>query len=159
MVATERFEQTDRRETVYHGILTNQYDAPEEIRMPRKKPLDRVREICLALPEATEKEAWGEPTFRVKDKIFAQYEDNHHGSGFTGLWCKAPDGLQEMLVSAEPERYYVPKYVGHKGWIGIYMNDAVDWKFAAELLADSYRMTAPKRLLVQFEGSRSAPSA
>jgi predicted DNA-binding protein (MmcQ/YjbR family) len=54
--------------------------------MPRKRPLDRVRQICLALPEAAEKETWGEATFRVRDKIFAQYEDNHHGSGIVGLW-------------------------------------------------------------------------
>ncbi len=115
--------------------------------MPRKKPIDHVRKICLALPEATEKIAWGEPTFRVKDKIFAQYEDNHHNSGRIELWCKAPDGLQATLVAAEPERFFVPKYVGHKGWIGIRMEGAVDWAHVAELLRDSYRMTAPKRLL------------
>ena len=119
--------------------------------MATKKPLERVRAICLALPEATEKVAWGEPTFRVKDKIFAQYEDNHHGSGRIELWCKAPDGLQAVLVAAEPERFFVPKYVGHKGWIGIRMEGAVDWAHVAELLRDSYRMTAPKRLLAQLD--------
>ena len=119
--------------------------------METKKPLERVRAICLALPEATEKVAWGEPTFRVKDKIFAQYEDNHHGSGRIELWCKAPDGLQAVLVAAEPERFFVPKYVGHKGWIGIRMEGAVVWAHVAELLRDSYRMTAPKRLLAQLD--------
>ena len=79
--------------------------------MARKKPIDHVRAICLALPEATEKLAWGEPTFRVRDKIFAQYEDHHHKDPIVGLWIKAPHGLQEILVAAEPERYYVPKYV------------------------------------------------
>src|SRR5438128_1287886 len=102
--------------------------------MPRKTPLDRVRAICLALPEASEKKAWGEPTFRVHDKIFAQYEDNHHGSGRIELWCKAPDGLQEFLVHAEPERFFVPKYVGHKGWIGILMEGDVDWGHVTELV-------------------------
>ncbi len=120
--------------------------------MATKKPLERVRAICLALPEATEKVAWGEPTFRVKDKIFAQYEDNHHGSGRIELWCKAPDGLQAVLVAAEPERFFVPKYVGHKGWIGIRMEGAVNWAHVAELLRDSYRMTAPGRLLAQLDG-------
>jgi hypothetical protein len=115
--------------------------------MARKKPIDRVREICLALPEATEKMAWGEPTFRVRDKIFAQYEDNHHNSGIVGLWCKAPDGLQEMLVRADPGHFYVPKYVGHKGWIGIRMESDVPWDHVADLVRDSYRMTAPKRLI------------
>ena len=119
--------------------------------MATKKPLERVRAICLALPEATEKVAWGEPTFRVNDKIFAQYEDNHHGSGRIELWCKAPDGLQAVLVAAEPERFFVPKYVGHKGWIGIRMEGAVVWAHVAELLRDSYRMTAPKRLLAQLD--------
>jgi hypothetical protein len=114
--------------------------------MPRKKPLDRVRRICLALPEATEKEAWGEPTFRVRDKIFAQYEDNHHGSGIVGLWCKAPDGAQAFLVAGDPKRYYVPKYVGPKGWIGIRMDVDVDWPMVEELVRDSYRIIAPRRL-------------
>lgn len=112
-----------------------------------KRSLDRVRRICLALPEATEKQAWGEPTFRVNDKIFAQYEDNHHGSGRIELWCKGPDGLQEFLTKADPQRYFVPKYVGHKGWIGIRMEGAVPWDHVADLVGDSYRMTAPKRLL------------
>ncbi|MBI5284813.1 MAG: MmcQ/YjbR family DNA-binding protein [Chloroflexi bacterium] len=119
--------------------------------MATKKPLERVRAICLALPETTEKVAWGEPTFRVKDKIFAQYEDNHHGSGRIELWCKAPDGLQAVLVAAEPERFFVPKYVGHKGWIGIRMEGSVDWAHVAELLRDSYRMTAPKGLAAQLQ--------
>lgn len=123
--------------------------------MPRKTPIDRVRQICLALPEATEKEAWGEPTFRVNGKIFAQYEDNHHDSGIVGLWCKAPDGFQQVLVASNPERFYVPKYVGHKGWIGIRMEGAVDWEHVAELIGDSYRMTAPKRLLALVEADRS----
>ena len=118
--------------------------------MPRKKPIDRVREICLALPEATEKEAWGEPTFRVRDKIFAQFEDDHHGSGIVGLWCKAPDGAQAFLVAGDPARFYVPKYVGNKGWIGIRMEGAVDWAQVAELLRDSYRMIAPKRLAARL---------
>jgi hypothetical protein len=121
--------------------------------MARKRPIDRVRAICLALPEAIEKMAWGEPTFRIRDKIFAQYEDNHHDSGIVGLWCKAPDGLQEMLVQADPERFYVPKYVGHRGWIGIRMEGDVPWDHVADLVRDSYRMTAPKRLIESLEPS------
>ena len=119
--------------------------------MPRKKPIDHVRKICLALPQATEKTAWGEPTFRVNDKIFAQYEDHHHDSDIVGRWCKAPDGMQAALVGAEPNRFYVPKYVGHKGWIGIRMEGDVDWAHVTDLLRDSYRMTAPKRLLPSLD--------
>ncbi|HEX5478668.1 MAG TPA: MmcQ/YjbR family DNA-binding protein [Dehalococcoidia bacterium] len=114
--------------------------------MPRRKPIDRVREICLALPEATEKLAWGEPTFRVRGRIFAQYEDNHHDSGIVGLWLNAPHGLQEFLIAQDPARFYRPKYVGHKGWIGVRMEGDVPWEHVAELICDSYRLTAPGRV-------------
>ncbi|HYM14458.1 MAG TPA: MmcQ/YjbR family DNA-binding protein [Dehalococcoidia bacterium] len=116
-----------------------------------RRPIDRVRAICLALPEATEKQAWGEATFRVAGRIFAQYEDHHHGSDLVGLWCKAPDGLQAFLVTAEPARFYVPKYVGHRGWIGIRMDGAVDWPHVAALITDSYRMLAPARLVAALD--------
>jgi predicted DNA-binding protein (MmcQ/YjbR family) len=115
--------------------------------MARKSPLDQLRKICLALPEATEKEAWGEPTFRVRDKLFAMFSNNHHGDGRIAVWCKAPPGVQEIVVSAVPTRFFVPPYVGHKGWVGINLTGSVDWKEVAEFMADSYRLTAPKRLL------------
>lgn len=118
--------------------------------MPRRKPIERVRAICLALPEATEKLAWGEPTFRVGGRIFAQYEDNHHDSGIVGLWLNAPDGMQEFLVAQDPARFYRPKYVGHKGWIGVRMEGDVPWEHVAELVRESYRLTAPKRLAAQL---------
>jgi len=110
-------------------------------------PLQRLRSICLALPEATEKVAWGEPTFRVRDKMFAMFTDNHHGDNRVALWCKAPEGLQEILVSAAPHRFYVPPYVGCKGWIGVRLDVEVDWNEVADLVNDAYQMTAPKRLL------------
>ena len=78
-----------------------------------EQPIDRLRAICLALPEAVEKEAWGDPTFRVRDKIFAMEK---RGDGRISLWCKAPAGSQMVLVGADPERFFVPPYVGHKGW-------------------------------------------
>jgi predicted DNA-binding protein (MmcQ/YjbR family) len=109
-------------------------------------PLSRLRKVCLALPEATEKVAWGEPTFRVRDKIFAMFTDNHHGDGRVALWCKAPPGVQEVVVGADPRRFYVPPYVGHKGWIGVRLDVTVDWDEVADLVKDSYLMTAPKRL-------------
>lgn len=119
--------------------------------MPRSAPLDRLRKICLALPEATEKEAWGEPTFRVRDKLFAIFSNNHHGDGRIAVWCKAPPGVQEIVVHAAPERFFVPPYVGHKGWVGINLIGKVDWKEVAEFMTDSYRLTAPKRLLTQLD--------
>ena len=119
--------------------------------MPRKKPIDQLRAICLALPEAVEVVAWGEPTFRVNGKIFAQYEDHHHGDAVVGVWLKAPEGMQRALVDADPARFYVPKYVGHKGWVGVRMDVAVDWPVLDDLVRESYRMIAPKRLLMRLE--------
>ncbi len=114
--------------------------------------LTRVRKICLALPEAHEKIAWGAPTFRVKDKLYAMYADDHHGVGFAGLWCKAPEGLQESLVEGDPDRYYVPPYVGKSGWVGIRLDAKTDWKAVEGLVRQGWLMTAPKRLRALFEG-------
>ena len=119
-------------------------------------PLPRLRSLCLALPEATEKVAWGEPTFRVRDKIFAMYDNNHHGAGHIAVWCKAPPGVQEILVSADPKKFFRPPYVGHKGWIGVRLDRKVDWDEIADILEDSYRMTAPKRLCAALPPSRTA---
>lgn len=115
-------------------------------------PLEQLRAICLALPEATEKLAWDTvPTFRVREKIFAQYERNHHGVGRAALWCKAPPGIQGMLVGSDPERFFVPPYVGHHGWVGAWLDGAIDWDEVADLVEESYRMTAPKRLLALLD--------
>jgi hypothetical protein len=105
--------------------------------------LDRLRAICLALPEATEKQTWDIPTFRVGDKIFAMAHDP--GT----VWCKAPRGVQAILVEAAPARFFVPPYVGHKGWIGFQLDHTTDWDEVAALVCRSYRMTAPKRLAAQ----------
>jgi predicted DNA-binding protein (MmcQ/YjbR family) len=108
--------------------------------------LSRLRSICLALAEAVERETWGTPTFRVRDKIFAMVDNM---DARAGVWCKAPSGAQTILVMAAPERFFRPPYVGHKGWIGIRLDGAPDWDEVADLIGRSYRMTAPKRLLVQ----------
>jgi len=116
--------------------------------------LPELRRICLALPEATEKEAWGEPTFRVRDKIFAMCDNDHHGSGHFAVWCKAAPETQDLLVHADPARFFVPPYVGHKGWIGIRLNDrAVDWAVVTELATDAYRLIAPKRLIAVLDAT------
>jgi hypothetical protein len=108
-------------------------------------PLDRARRICLALPEAWEQEAWGEPTFRVKKRLFAMFADDHHGDGRVALWCNAPLGVQEMLVRADPEKFFVPPYVGVKGWVGVVL-ERVDDAELRELAAQSYCMVAPRKL-------------
>ena len=113
------------------------------------RPLTRLRKLCLALPEAHEVEAWGEPTFRVRNKMFATYAsaDSHHGAGRAAVWCKAAPGNQDLMVRAAPQRFYVPPYVGPSGWIGVWLDDGTDWAELAELLRDSWRLTAPKRLV------------
>lgn len=113
--------------------------------------LDRARRVCLALPEATEQETWGEPTFRVRKKIFAMYAGNHHQDGRWALWCKAPVGVQEILVRDAPERFFVPPYVGPKGWVGILL-DGVDDAELREMVVQSYCLIAPKRLQARVDG-------
>ena len=106
-------------------------------------PTERLRTICLTLPEAQEKEAWGDPTFRVRDKIFAMEK---RGDGRISVWCKAAPGSQELLVGADPNTFFVPPYVGHKGWVGMRLDDQSDWDEVAVIVRRSYRLVAPKRL-------------
>lgn len=117
------------------------------------RALARLRKLCLALPEAHEVEAWGEPTFRVRNKMFATFasRENHHGGGRDAAWIKASAANQRLLVDAHPGRYFVPPYVGPSGWIGVYLDGDVDWDDVRELLRDGYRMIAPKRLLAQLD--------
>src|SRR6187549_2944709 len=111
---------------------------------PRPDPLLRLRKLALALPEAHEVEAWGEPTFRVKNKLFAMFADrgNHHGDGRPGVWIKSAHVTQDMLVRAEPGRYFVPPYVGPKGWVGAFLDKRPDWDVIADLLHDAWTQTA-----------------
>ena len=111
--------------------------------MAIKDPLSRIRQICLSFPDATEKIAWGEPTFRVRDKLFAMFTNNHHGDGRIALWLKAEPGVQEIVVGAAPERFFVPPYVGHKGWLGLRVDGKVDWDEVASFVEDAYKLTAP----------------
>ena len=109
--------------------------------------LARVRKICLSLPEATEVEAWGAPTFRV-GKIFAMYAqpDNHHGDGREGIWVKSPHFTQDLLVRGQPTRYFKPPYVGPQGWTGVYLDKDTDWIALTVLVRDAWRSTAPKKI-------------
>ena len=115
------------------------------VKKSRINQLKRVRRICLGLPEATEKEAWGAPTFRVRSKMFAMYVSNHHGDGRIALWCGAPPGVQEMLIESEPYRFFVPPYVGPRGWIGVRLDRNDDAKVTF-CVREAYLMVAPKKL-------------
>lgn len=112
--------------------------------------LERVREICLALPEATEKIAWGEPTWRA-GKIFVMFNTYHHGDPHLSIVCNAEEGVQESLVAAEPKHFYRPPYVGGAGWIGVRLDTGLDWGMVESLIKAAYRVTAPKKLLRQLE--------
>jgi hypothetical protein len=113
-------------------------------------PLERVREICLGLPEVSERLSHGSPTFFVGGKkTFVMYLDNHHDDGRLALWCAAPPGMQEALVEGEPEHYFRPPYVGHRGWIGVHLDKGLEWNEIAGAIEDAYLTIAPKRLVKQ----------
>ncbi len=111
--------------------------------------LERVRAICLALPEATERPG-SMPGFLVRGKTFVWFADNHHGDGRVALHCKAAPGDQDILVTADPTRFFIPPYLGHHGWIGVRLDRDPDWAEVADLVAGSYRLIAPKRLAARL---------
>jgi len=114
----------------------------------RKTVLTRLRTLCLALPETSERLSHGAPSFFVRDKkCFLMLLDNHHGDGRFAIWCAAPQGDQQLLVDADPQRFFVPPYVGHRGWLGVLLNDGVDWDELAGIVEDAFCTVAPQRLV------------
>ncbi len=121
--------------------------------------IQRLREMCLALPATFEKEAWGECTFRVTGgSMFAMTDNHHHGSQHIAVWVKAPRDVQEMLVHADGKRFFVPPYVGSKGWLGVRLDYKVDWDELGDILREGYELSAPKRLLQTMRGDAPAES-
>jgi hypothetical protein len=111
-------------------------------------PLDRIRELCLALPETEERLSHGAPTFFIRGKrTFVMFLDNHHDDGRLALWCAAPEGLQETMVEAAPEHYFVPPYVGHRGWVGVRLDRDLPWEEIAGAVEDAYLAVAPQSLI------------
>jgi len=122
--------------------------------MAKKKvdPLVAMRALCMALPEVTERLSHGSPTWFIRDKkTFVMFVDDHHGDGILGIWCAAPPGVQEALVDEEPERFFRPPYVGHRGWLGVRLNRDPDWDEMESIVEDAYRMVAPKTLIKQLD--------
>lgn len=113
--------------------------------------LRRVREICLALPEVTERLSHGSPTWFAGKKTMVTYVDNHHGDGRLALWVAAPDGVQAEMVQQEPDRFFVPPYVGHRGWLGVRLDRSPDWDEIGDIVEDAYRVVATKTLLRELE--------
>ncbi|RYG38518.1 MmcQ/YjbR family DNA-binding protein [bacterium] len=107
--------------------------------------LDRLRPLCMALPEVTEKESHGAPTWFIREKrTFAMFVDNHHNDGRIAVWAAAPPGAKEALIASDPERFFNPPYVGTRGWVGIRLEEGVDWQEVADLLAEGYESVAAK---------------
>jgi hypothetical protein len=118
----------------------------------RERALEQVRGVCLGLPETSERLSHGAPSFFVREKrCFAMVLTDHHGDGRFAIWCAAPEGARAMLVDADPERFFRPPYVGHRGWLGVYLDVPVDWEEIAELVTDAYRTVAPRRLVARLD--------
>ncbi len=117
----------------------------------------RVRAICSALPEVTERPSHGTPTWFVRGKttFVTIWPYGHHEDEFAHMWCAAPPGAQQELIAADPDRYHYPKYVGHRGWVGVRLHAPVDWVELAEILEEAYRAVAPKTLVAKLDASRS----
>ena len=118
----------------------------------RKAVLKRVRTVCLALPETTERLSHGAPSFFVRDKkCFLMLLDDHHGDGRFAIWCAAPPGDQPLLVDADADRFFVPPYVGHRGWLGVRLNDGIDQEELAGIVEDAYCTVAPAKLVAELD--------
>ena len=114
-------------------------------------PVQRLRALCLALPEVTERASHGEPGWFVRGKKqFAVLDDHHHGADHLAFWCAAPAGAQEGLIGANPQRFFRPPYVGHRGWVGVRIDGDPDWTEISEIVRDAYRQVAPKSLTDQL---------
>ncbi|HEX3727709.1 MAG TPA: MmcQ/YjbR family DNA-binding protein [Pirellulales bacterium] len=123
--------------------------------MATPRPLARLRKLCLALPEAHEVEAWGEPTFRVRNKMFAMFANaaNHHGNGRHAVWLKNTPSDQRRMIQAAPDCFFVPPYVGKSGWVGVWLDGVAAWDEVAAFLDDSFRLVAPQRLIDKLDSA------
>jgi hypothetical protein len=117
------------------------------------RQLERLRRLCLALPETTERLSHGEPTWFIRDKrVFVTFADHHHDDRLA-FWSAAPAGAQEAMVAADPGRFFRPPYVGHRGWVGVWLDVPQDWGEIAELVTDAYRVVAPRSLVARLDGA------
>jgi hypothetical protein len=114
---------------------------------PADTLVERVRDICLGFPEATERLTHGTAGFFAGRQFVMVWPSGHHHNEFPHLWCAAPEGAQQALVSNAPDRFFRPPYVGHRGWVGVRLESAVDWAEVGELCEDAYRCIAPAKLI------------
>jgi hypothetical protein len=126
-------------------------------RRERERTLRGIRKICLALPETSERLSHGAPTFFIRDKrAFLMVLTDHHGDGRFAVWCAAAEGMQGILVEADPERFFVPPYVGHRGWLGVRLDRGLDWDELAGIAEDAYAEVAPAKLVEAARGAVGA---
>lgn len=116
--------------------------------MIENQELERVRRLCLALPETSERLSHGEPTFFVKKRVFVMFANNHHGDGHVAVWLPVPAGLQNELVEARPKTFFNPPYVGVRGWVGIELGQISDDDLEFHIQT-AWELIAPKRLVAQ----------
>ena len=108
--------------------------------------LSKVRKICLALPDTSERPSHGESAFFIREKrSFANTDTYHHGSTHYALWVAAPLGAQDVLVRSDPEHYFVPPYVGYRGWVGATLDNDPDWDELERIIHDAYELVAAKK--------------
>ena len=117
-------------------------------------PINRLRRICSAFPEVTKRPSHGAPTWFIREKksFVTAWLEGHHGNHFPHLWCAAPGSQQERIKSA-PDRFFRPPYVGHRGWVGVRLDGAVDWTEIAEVCRDAYLTVAPAKLAAELQES------
>ena len=144
------------------------FKAPQLKDLPQETPrrlvtkdesarhLERTRSACRSLPEVEEKLAWGAPTFRAGGKMFAMFVSNHHGDGRIALWLNVAPGVQQMLVNAAPEKFFVPPYTGKQGWVGLHLDRSDDVEVAFHL-SQAYRRVAHPRLVTVLDARRLKP--
>ena len=129
----------------YHGVVP--FPADEVA-----TALAEVRRACDALPEVEERPSHSAPTFFVRGKkSFVMFHDDHHGDGRLALWVAVAPGVQAEMVDEEPDRFFVPPYVGHRGWLGVRLDRSPDWSEVAGICADAYRQVAPKTLVARLD--------
>jgi hypothetical protein len=115
------------------------------------RQLERVRRIALGLPEANERPSHGSPAFFIRGrKQFVHFHDDHHGDGRLAIWCAAAEGMQGALVESSPKHFFVPPYVGHRGWLGVHLDHGISDDELAGVIEDAYLAVAPKKLTDQL---------
>lgn len=137
-----------------HPDLRHNAGMPKRSTQGEDPRLTRLSQICLALPEAAREDCNGHASFTVRKKTFAYFLNNHHGDGIVSVAGKALPGDNSALASAQPRRFYLPAYIGPRGWVALRLDTGkVEWDEVSELVALSYRLTAPKRLAAQVKAA------